>query len=850
MKEITTRNILKNWSKEIMIKMNSMNENMYFEHKNFVIRVFAVISIYRAKNKSLGSLSKKYLNEDIIWKKVQKLYEGNRSIHVSLNDIDDLFFEEVIRFLDDFCKKNYEHLDNLLAWFYQYLNINRRDNDYKDTQFFTDQYMVEYLVKIGLDNLKEKKLENIYSIDPACGGGNFLVALIEKLYFRLNMKKEEFLKYIEVHISGYEIDKNLAIICIINIYIKLLELEIVELEEIFQFNLNVFYDIDNKMGALLKEEISNLIRVTDYTEYNYYEVFTGKYDLILMNPPFKGRREQEKLIRDYITKNYKVAKGDICCAFMVRALDLLQNDGVASVVVQNGWMYLESYKELRKQILEVGDIIQIVDLGSNSFSDLSGEKTNVSLLIYGRKKIKSKFEVFGLKQYSYNIKSKMLKDLNIDKKDIYEVDTKKVLDDKELRIEYLSSGNVKRAFNDLEAYSEYGKAMQGTSTGDSKKFVKYHWEVVGLDEWKFVSKGGGYCKWSGLNIFKVNWGKNGEIISKHPKSVLRNVQYFDSTELVYSDTGTSGLSVRLLQENQIFIASGPGIRVIKGDKYCHLAFLNSRLASYYIKILTPKLTISATYIGKIPVKGEILFDEKIKNASKRIVELKEIYNQKRPINREYKMDNFLKYNSIYEYVKEIFKEDLEIEKERLKLESYVNNKIINYYDFTDEEINDIYLKVGKNPYEINTANDIKNLEWLDQVIVKSLDNNCYIKKSARCSKETLGVEGILEFLAVKYGLNVERTYEVIVSNIESLPKILNHYYKHILHCVKLGEINYLNQHNKDFEELKIKEKVLEDKEKFKICIDINKWFTTELYKWHSDAFFKKPLIENRGKSNE
>lgn len=55
----------------------------------------------------------------------------------------------------------------------------------------------------------------------------------------------------------------------------------------------------------------------------------------------------------------------------------------------------------------------------------------------------------------------------------------------------------------------------------------------------------------------------------------------------------------------------------------------------------------------------------------------------------------MKYNSIYEYVKEIFKEDLEIEKERLKLESYVNNKIINYYDFTDEEINDIYLKVGK-----------------------------------------------------------------------------------------------------------------------------------------------------------
>lgn len=68
---------------------------------------------------------------------------------------------------------------------------------------------------------------------------------------------------------------------------------------------------------------------------------------------------------------------------------------------------------------------------------------------------------------------------------------------------------------------------------------------------------------------------------------------------------------------------------------------------------------------------------------------------------------------------------------------------------------------------------------------------------------------------MKYGLNVERTYEVIVSNIESLPKILNHYYKHILHCVKLGEINYLNQHNKDFEELKIKEKFWKIKKSLK-----------------------------------
>ncbi|MDZ5035303.1 hypothetical protein, partial [Clostridium perfringens] len=103
--------------------------------------------------------------------------------------------------------------------------------------------------------------------------------------------------------------------------------------------------------------------------------------------------------------------------------------------------------------------------------------------------------------------------------------------------------------------------------------------------------------------------------------------------------------MRLLREDQIFIASGPGIYIYEGDKYCHLAFLNSRIASYYIKVLTPKLTISATYIGKIPVVKGILNDTILSGVSQDIVKLKDSYNSKRPINYEYKVDEFIKYNS-------------------------------------------------------------------------------------------------------------------------------------------------------------------------------------------------------------
>ena len=227
-------------------------------------------------------------------------------------------------------------------------------------------------------------------------------------------------------------------------------------------------------------------------------------------------------------------------------------------------------------------------------------------------------------QYKYIEKADKLKSFKDNSDDLYKLKVSDILNDEDFRIEYLSKGNIKSSFNDLDLYSKYAKPMQGTSTGDSKKFVKYHWEVENDSDWCLVSKGGGYCKWTGLNIYKIKWGNNGEEIKSHPKSVIRNTQYFDKTDLVYSDTGTSGLSVRLLRKDQIFIASGPGIYLYEGDKYCHLAFLNSRLASYYIKVLTPKLTISATYIGKIPIVKEILHDTILSELSQSIVKIKGI----------------------------------------------------------------------------------------------------------------------------------------------------------------------------------------------------------------------------------
>lgn len=851
MNEITTRNALKSWAKEVMNKLNEMNKSDYIKHKSFIIRIFATILLCKSINNKLQVYSKNELESNYIWSRVQELYDVNNFVHINLEEIDNKFFDDAIKFLVSFCESNYEHLDNMLAWLYQYLNINRIDNEFKDTQFFTDQYMVKFLVEKSISELNINDINNMDCIDPACGGGNFIVALIEKLYYILMLNNKKFIEVIQKHIFGYDIDKNLSVICIINIYIKLLELDILKIDSLFKINFNIYYDENNKFGALLKNDLVDdhiIFRATDNKKIKYKDIFNNRYSLIITNPPFKGRREQNYEVREYLTKNYMNAKGDICNSFVERVYDLLNDSGIASFVMQNGWMYLESFKDLRKQMLNNGSIVSIVDLGSDSFYDLSGEKVNIALWVYSNKKIHDKFDVYSFKQYKYEEKINKLKNISYANGDKYELVVSNILNDREYRIEYLSSGNIKNAFNILHPYNEYAKPMQGTSTGDSKKFVRYHWEVDDNDQWCLVSKGGGYCKWTGLNIYKVKWGNNGEEIKNHPKSVIRNTKYFNNTDLVYSDTGTSGLSVRLLREDQIFIASGPGIYIKEGDKYCHLAFLNSRLASYYIKVLTPKLTISATYIGKIPAVKEIFYDAKISNISKIIVGLKLVYNKKRPINYEYKADEFLKYNSIYEYAKQDFINDLELELEKLKFEREINDRIIRYYEFTSKEIAYIYSKVGINPYEIENSLYDLDVSELDKFIEKILDNNCCVK-SARANKETLGVEGILEFLAVNNGINVEVLFSLIKNNIDKFNKTILKYYKHTLHRIKLLQIGYLNQKKESIDDNIINEIILKDKKLYNIKFNEELWFNKDVYLWHNKAFLNKPILAN-GDSDE
>ena len=81
-------------------------------------------------------------------------YEGNAVIRANIRE---------------FLKDNPFCCDDALSWAYQYANKVDPGASYSNTQFFTEKYMITTLVD-SINLVSRKKV-----LDPACGGGNFLL---------------------------------------------------------------------------------------------------------------------------------------------------------------------------------------------------------------------------------------------------------------------------------------------------------------------------------------------------------------------------------------------------------------------------------------------------------------------------------------------------------------------------------------------------------------------------------------------------------------------------------------------------------------------------------------------------
>lgn len=750
--------------------------------------------------------------------------------------LDDSLKEVISDFIKKFCET--PDINNILSWAYQYSNKIVDGNIYSQTQFFTEKYMIDYLVRNVVDYDSAKKI-----VDPCAGGGNFLVECLDYLCDCLGEKiTVDDIMLNAGRLYGYDIDKSIARIAIVNIRLRALSIMkranidfTNELWEQICPNIFVTKEEDFICGSLAKDDRA-VVNLVNGNESRMDDALSNA-DVVITNPPFstiKGMCQEEK---DFLKRYYPDTNCDTCVSFMTAIHSMLKTTGICGIVSQNAWMHLKSFKDIRNAFSTQYNIQKIANLGSGAFFDLSGEKSNVSLIVFSNKYMPgNRVEILNLS--SFSLKEKVEKLISNDDRLYIQQD---MLDGPN-GYDFSGKGTLNAMGVNKELYRDVAVPMQGTSTGNAKELVGYFWEHFGENDWVAVSNGGGYCRWQGLNDRVVKWGKEGEYIKSQKGSALRNVKYFGDTQMVFSDTGTAGLNVRVLLEHQIFIASGPGIRVVEGNAYAHLAFLNSRIAAYYVRMMSPKLTIAAGYIGQIPINDHIYSSIVLEKEARLCVELKKKMLSTRPNNMEYE-SAFIQNVSgnLLNDAWRMLNDDLTNELLKLEVESKIDQYIFQEYGLSKEEEKHLRESVGECAYLIDRTQEI-DLDKLDKYLDKLMDAACCLKRT-RASKNSLGSDGILEYAAKDLCVNPEGMVKKIQEKPFELRRVLSKYMDMILHNFVLYKLGYDTDHGVQVSECTITEIVSDLIDRFGKGFDYSKWIQESFNKVHSEIFKGVPYLQ-------
>lgn len=679
-----------------------------------------------------------------------------------------------------------EYTDDILSWAYQYVNKISLDSGLESTQFFTERYMIAYLT----DDIKvDSAFEHVY-LDPACGGGNFLSYILERLYSLYIPNFDDAaicLQHVLEVICGYELDSDLAGVASVNLKLKALMLlsaiRPVYFKDWQLFCPNIFAStVENKVGFL----------EADFESHNIRRIADGKPDTlsglvknvtaIYTNPPFQTVKGMDEHLKEHLKTFFPDAKCDLCNAFLLQCMDKVRPGGTVGIVTQSSWLYLDSFVALRKQIMDHYTIDSLADLGAGAFYDLSGEKANVALVRFRKSQpVCNTVKMLSLRNIPLEEKDAMLSqpgdsEISVEQAQLFAG---------EHAAFSLNRKGQNRLLSIVGRYGDYGTPMQGTSTGNAAELIAYYWEHWNDPEWVPVSKGGGYSRWCGLNSYVLKWGTDGEYIRKTKGSALRNTKYFGRTAVVYSDTGTSGFNARLLEKGQVFVASGPGIRDVQGSSYAHLALLNSRIFSYCLRGLSPKLTVAAGYISRVPVPEHLLDLPVIGKLGRECYRRKRGFLQARPNNLEWTVPG-INTGTVKAYASQLFLREMQDELVKLTCEAKLDSKILCAYAFDHLETEELNEAVGI-PAAALKGDGVPS--DLDMKMAQALDVNCQIIRT-RANKQSLGCDGLLEWIARKEMVSPQKIIFLIRTQPDMFVQCQAKYTDLVLHNIVLSCLGF------------------------------------------------------------
>ena len=353
---------------------------------------------------------------------------------------------------------------------------------------------------------------------------------------------------------------------------------------------------------------------------------TARYSALAMNPPYMGSGNMNVPLKKYLEMQYRDGKNDLMTAFMLFAVEHVQDGGRWAMINLPTWMFSSSFENLRRNLVESEQIVGLVHNGRGIFGSDFGSVTFVI------EKVKPNRKGFYRRLFKEHVQVRSVEkihELYLDPKyGWYDADQFLFKEIPGAPIAYWVTQHFRELFK-MGLLKEFATPRAGLATGDNSIFEKNWFEVSQSNiafscgsceesatlpqKWYPCNSGGDFRKWYGNLDTIVLWQHDGHLIRNFRnargklKSRPQNTDFYFRSGITWTKLSSGAFAARYAAPGLIFDDTGRSAFPSDcGDIYPLLGFLCSAVANNILTVLNPSMSFTSGDLARLPTSKKLI----------------------------------------------------------------------------------------------------------------------------------------------------------------------------------------------------------------------------------------------------
>lgn len=504
-------------------------------------------------------------------------------------------------------------------------------------------------------------------------------------------------------------------------------------------------------GYQLREQLHNLVFEYGQKHNNPYtllkmseamaflDIISGKFDVVVANPPYTDSSDFGTELKKFVDDNYRRPlkfNVNLYACFINRCCELAGDDGKVGMVNPPTFMYIKTFEDTRRFILDKTHINLFVEWGYlGMFSSFARVDSAMFVLEKNKREEDSTFiklnDLYEMKRKDVLFRAFADYIDGIPNDRVYALPQKKLKGIKSYPFIYWISDEFREKFGG-KTVDDYIDVVKGLTTSDNNRFLRFWWEIpvenISKDykkdhkKWVRYVKGGPYNKWYGNMWTLLNWENDGYEIKNFvddkgkQRSRPQNTSYYFREGITYSAAGSKGATFRYLPTNYIIDAGGPGIYPKKYKNiWYQLGFFNSKLVYYICDCLNPTVNINQGDLWRVPfVKPSVKQEFLVEQLSKQNVEIKKSLCSHSIIEINFASSPIYTGQNVASSLEYYYNTENAFLTQVLLNESIINKTIFEVYELSEHDKQMVLDREGVSVGDLPVSNEAKEAyrQWL------------------------------------------------------------------------------------------------------------------------------------------